>query len=365
MRVAFEKKQADGTSVSTVSRTFTARDSSGKVRIENSLGCARDKDGRSYDLVYVRIADPAAGTFLDWHPGPNAQKVAQLFHQPGGLADPQLSLGWQDYEYVQTVPGQPAKTMRGESIGNKVIHGIEVQGRRITVTTPPNEQDNTPPTVVTHEWWISTALGVVMADLSDDPVRGHTEMELENFTIGEPDPSVFQVPAGYTVKDQGPTQATTPLPTGPYPCNNVTRHIQDPRFAPGQRWSYQTRPQDAGSTLTIMEIDQAPQLGVVIWVSVDHFHIPALPMGRPERFANGGFAVTRDALEASGIQFIDKPPLMSSPNYGYWVRDCVAETHHIPIADMLNEVELKQCQDNATRIGHDPSQCPSRPRYPN
>jgi hypothetical protein len=112
-----------------------------------------------------------------------------------------------------------------------------------------------------------------------------------------------------------------------------------------------------------MEIDRVPVLGVVIWVSVDHFHIPALPMGRPERFANGGFAVTRDALQASGIQLIDSPPLASGPNYGAWVRDCVAQTHHTSIADMLNEFELQQCQDNAKRTRQDPSQCPSKPRY--
>jgi len=76
-----------------------------------------------------------------------------------------------------------------------------------------------------------------------------------------------------------------------------------------------------------MEIDQVPELGVVIWVSVDHFYIPAFPMGPGERFASGGFTLTREALEASVIQLIDKPPLTSLPNYGYWIRDCVALTY--------------------------------------
>jgi len=320
MKVTVLKKQPDGTTVSTVSHLFNARDSNGKVRIENSVGvgCARDKDGRPYDIVLVHIADPVTQTHLNWHAGPNAQKVAQLAHQPGPWADPQLSMRWQDNSYVQKEPGQPDKTIRAESIGSKVIHGIQVQGRRTTVTTPPSDQGNTQPSVVVHEWWISTTLGVVVADMKDDPVQGHVEMELENFTIGEPDPSVFQPPAGYTVIDQSitqaaprsvtqaptrsPTQAVTPSPTGLNPCSNVTRHVQDPRFAPGQRYSYQTRPQDVGSTLTIMEIDQVPQLGIVLWVSVDHFHMPVLPAGGPDRFANGGFPVTRDALEASSIR---------------------------------------------------------------
>ena len=373
VRVTVEKKQADGTIARNVSRLFIARDSNGKARYEESHGCWRDKDGRTYDQVFVTIGDPVAGTFLDWSLGPDARKVTQINHQPQAFADPQLRLrGW-DFEYVQTIPGQPTRTFRGESIGSKVIHGIEVQGQRITMTTPPGEQGNTQPTVVINEWWISTTLGVEMAGQTDDPERGHTEMELENFTQGEPDPSLFQVPEGYTVKDQGHTRASTPstthasnpAPTGPYPCTNVTRHIQDPRFAPGQRWSYKTRPEDGGSTLTIMEIDQVPELGVVIWVAVDHVHIPDRPMGPSETHADQGFTVTREALEASGIQLIDKPPLTGIPNYGYWIRDCVALTYRTPIADALNTLRLKECQDNAMRTKQDPSQCSSRPRYPN
>lgn len=376
VRVTVEKKQPDGTTVRNVSRIFNARDSNGKARYEESGGCFRDKDGRTLELVEVTIGDPVAGTALQWRLGPNPQqKDAPLLHQPEAFAGSQVppSMREWNFEYVQTVPGQPTRTIRGESIGSKVIHGIEVQGQRNTVTTPSVEQGSTQPTVVIHDWWISTTLGIVMAGTSDDSVRGHTDMEVENFTQGEPDPSMFQVPEGYTVKDQGPahastpsttrastpstTQASNPAPTGPYPCTNVTRNIQDSRFAPGQRWSYKTRPEDGGSTLTIMEIDKVPELGVVIWVSVDHFYIPAFPMGPSERFASGGFTVTREALEASVIQLIDQPRLTFLPNYGYWIRDCVALTYRTPIADMLNTHELKQCQENAMRTKQNPNQC--------
>ena len=148
------------------------------------------------------------------------------------------------------------------------------------------------------------------------------------------------------------------------PCSNVTRHIQDPLFAPGQQWSYRSRPEDIDSTLFIMEVDQVPELGAVIWVAVEHFHVPALPLGRPERFANAGVAITREALLASGIQRIDSPPSMFGPNYEAWVRDCINLTYNTPIADTLNTLEHIRCQDNAKGTGQDPNLCPSRPRYP-
>jgi hypothetical protein len=80
-------------------------------------------------------------------------------------------------------------------------------------------------------------------------------------------------------------------------------------------------------------------------------------MGPSERFASGGFTVTREALEASVIQLIDQPRLTFLPNYGYWIRDCVALTYRTPIADMLNTHELKQCQENAMRTKQNPNQC--------
>jgi len=46
VRVTVEKKQPDGTTVRNVSGILSARDSNGKVRYEESLGCFRDKDGR-------------------------------------------------------------------------------------------------------------------------------------------------------------------------------------------------------------------------------------------------------------------------------------------------------------------------------
>jgi hypothetical protein len=46
---------------------------------------------------------------------------------------------------------------------------------------------------------MSMDLGIVMEDLIDDPVRGRTEMELENFTLKQPDRALFLPPAGYKI----------------------------------------------------------------------------------------------------------------------------------------------------------------------
>lgn len=390
----FDHQLPDGNAIHAVEWTTQARDSAGRTRTERAQGCTHGEDGQLHARTDVTIYDPATRTTTFWTTGFPSGNLANVTHRPAPVANPAPAprpAPTAD-EQAEVVARQklaaseqpPQGEMRNISLGIMTINGVSATGSRSVRTIAAGLQGNELAFEIVREYWVSKDLNLTVESIFDNPMTGRSAFELQNINLQEPDPSLFQIPAGYTVKDLSPAQASTPSPTQasapsstqattqastpsspyPYPCSDVTRHITDPHFARGQHWGYQTRPEDVGSTLYIMEIDQVPELGVVVWVSVDHFHIPALPMGAGERFASGGFAVTRDALEASGIQLIDSPPVIIGPNYGAWVQDCVAQTHRVPIADMLNEFEHKQCQDNATRIGQDPSQCPSRPRYP-
>jgi hypothetical protein len=42
---------------------------------------------------------------------------------------------------------------------------------------------------------------MVLLDIKDDPFFGKSTYEVTSFTAGEPDASLFQVPAGYTIKE--------------------------------------------------------------------------------------------------------------------------------------------------------------------
>ena len=44
-------------------------------------------------------------------------------------------------------------------------------------------------------------------------------------------------------------------------------------FAPGQTWTYQARPQDTASTVVIGVVEDHPDLGVVIHISIHNVHI--------------------------------------------------------------------------------------------
>ncbi|HTC61627.1 MAG TPA: hypothetical protein VK709_02190 [Candidatus Saccharimonadales bacterium] len=47
----------------------------------------------------------------------------------------------------------------------------------------------------------------------------------------------------------------------------------DSKFRPGQVWQYKTRPNDDGSTLTILKIETLPKQGVIIHIRIDRIRI--------------------------------------------------------------------------------------------
>src|SRR5258708_12975549 len=66
------------------------------------------------------------------------------------------------------------------------------------------------------------------------------------------------------------------------PCAaGYTQNVWDPRFTPGQRWSYHARPLDKDSTLTITKIDYVPDIGFVVHIDVDHVDFDDIPGDRP------------------------------------------------------------------------------------
>jgi hypothetical protein len=41
---------------------------------------------------------------------------------------------------------------------------------------------------------------------------------------------------------------------------------EDPKFKPGQVWSYKTRPGEERSTITILRVESSPKLGMIVHI---------------------------------------------------------------------------------------------------
>jgi hypothetical protein len=91
-----------------------------------------------------------------------------------------------------------------ENLGSKVIEGVEATGTRSTVTIPAGEMGNEKPMAIVTERWYSAELNVVVMTRHSDPRGGESTFRLTQISRGEPERSLFEVPADYTVKEGGP-----------------------------------------------------------------------------------------------------------------------------------------------------------------
>jgi hypothetical protein len=87
-------------------------------------------------------------------------------------------------------------------LGMQTVEGVPAQGTRITRTIEAGQMGNSLPIVITTETWFSPDLKVLVTSKSSDPRIGETTYKLTNIQRAEPDPSLFEAPADYTIRDQ-------------------------------------------------------------------------------------------------------------------------------------------------------------------
>jgi hypothetical protein len=97
-------------------------------------------------------------------------------------------------------PNRPQFTT--EDLGTQIIEGIQAEGHRQTTTWPVGAIGNDRPVTNTNETWRSPDLREDILRKSDDPRSGESTYKLVNISRSEPDPSLFEAPPGYAVKDE-------------------------------------------------------------------------------------------------------------------------------------------------------------------
>jgi hypothetical protein len=90
-----------------------------------------------------------------------------------------------------------------ESLGKQTVEGVEAEGTRNTITIPAGTIGNERAIQIVSERWYSPELQAVVMTKHSDPRFGETTYRLTNISRGEPDHSLFELPAGYTITDRG------------------------------------------------------------------------------------------------------------------------------------------------------------------
>jgi hypothetical protein len=224
-----EQTLGDGNRIKQTTRSLLARDREGRTRKELTLGAVGPLAAGDGKMVFLN--DPISGTnyTLD-----TEKRVARKLPRPDVVMPQIIAKGKaldsktierieHDESFFNTpvpppgVPGplpmiQPlgalglsAKKLpapKTEDLGTQVIEGVRAQGTRTTSTIPAGAIGNERPIVSVSERWFSPDLGIVVMSKHSDPRLGTTTYKLTNLVRSEPDPSLFQVPADYTTKDE-------------------------------------------------------------------------------------------------------------------------------------------------------------------
>jgi hypothetical protein len=101
-------------------------------------------------------------------------------------------------------PAGVQEDFKSEYLPPKDIEGVSAEGRRTTTTILAGQIGNDRPIVSVSERWFAPKLRVLVLLTHNDPRMGQDTYKLTKISLAEPDPSLFEVPAGYTVVESGP-----------------------------------------------------------------------------------------------------------------------------------------------------------------
>ena len=208
---------ADGNRIVRRSATSVARDSQGRMR--------REEQADDGTVTSVTILDPVAKTTYLLDP---ANRTAQPMPLVAGAAF-KMAGGAGGFYTMQaapvdvaeakrktavetqaiTVPGWAVASkmdgkqadVRRDSLGTQTFDGVAAEGTRSVETIPAGQIGNERAIDIVSEQWYSQELKATVMSRHDDPRSGETVYRLTNLQRNEPDPGLFQVPAGYTVKE--------------------------------------------------------------------------------------------------------------------------------------------------------------------
>lgn len=173
------------------------RDSEGRTRTETEF----QMPYQEAPFQHIAIEDASQRVFLTLD---SRTKTAMVHHFGSATAQTQQAA---NPPATATRPVARLRILdqpRTEDLGTMEIEGFTVKGTRHTRTIPAGQIGNDQPITSVQEVWVAPALKITLLTKNDDPQSGERITKLVNIRTTEPDPSLFQIPPDYAVKDDQP-----------------------------------------------------------------------------------------------------------------------------------------------------------------
>lgn len=183
------------------------RAGNGTLRFEGTE--TNTASGQPVTLVWV--VDPVKRTATNWNTN---SKIAYVSEIPAGDA---VTVGLLPQPRI---PGETSKTFQGSAVattdlGHHTEDQLDLIGERVVTTIPIGKVGNEEPIELSTETWKSAELMLSIKEIDLDPRTGTRTMEMTHITRTEPDAALFEIPAGYTLKERPGIGSLAHLQTPP------------------------------------------------------------------------------------------------------------------------------------------------------
>jgi hypothetical protein len=187
----FTQTLANGDHIQRATTASIARDSQGRTRMDRSIaavGALSATAGESARAIVIH--DPVAGLSYALNPATKTGTSMQIHTRPAGS---------EDAHNHRSATNAAVKT---DDLGTQVIQGISAQGKRVTRVIPAGKEGNDKEIDIVTETWYSPDLQMVVQSKTSDPRFGDTTYQLSGLNRAEPDPALFAVPVGYSIRER-------------------------------------------------------------------------------------------------------------------------------------------------------------------
>jgi hypothetical protein len=186
---------SDGGTITLVNQRRIARDSKGRVYQERWLLVPKNGNAES-KMNMIQISDPNAHTLYNCYMLEKPHQCVLSSFAPSTSTV---------YNQASAPPGElpgGQGTSLHEDLGTQLIEGLETIGTRNSIIYNAGVLGNDSKMTVEREYWFSEKLGLNLLSIRSDPRFGKQTFRATNVILSEPDPDLFELPAGFTVVDQ-------------------------------------------------------------------------------------------------------------------------------------------------------------------
>jgi hypothetical protein len=216
-----------------------ARDSKGRVRVDTFSGKYNTKspDGQQSEVErhIIWICDRVTQNSIQLDTVDKTATLRAPFPRPARLPPPKPNpLSDLPFCARSFAARRGLRMVRTQDLGHQVVFGFDAVGQREWyLLRDPRNPERTPAESDTptnyRDWWCSDDLGAMLQriDVASSPIAGihRSELNLSNIQRIEPDPSLFEIPPGYTLIERAMEGNHLPHPR-PQPAPSSTSNPQ-------------------------------------------------------------------------------------------------------------------------------------------